>query len=285
MKKGLIRLLRDLWGVGDASTNELKSYLSRDVRKALRFPMERKELIEISRKALIERVFVVTGKAFSRILPYVVALVAILFSWKYCRRKHLNPKWVMKEAVLNVLNVFQFCMMLGAILSWVQHAWAFPRIAVDMVTRPVYHSVLTLIPFDSDIIRPFLPLVCGYLIRRLHEKVLFSTLDIQKINDGITIEEEEEEEDKEEEELPNFTFSTMPSSNVSSPQKNISSTPILAEDISSTPILAEGGREQIFEDALADMSSYVCKKCNGIVAIHRREAHEKYWCQADDEFD
>ena len=277
-----MQLLRDLWGISSASTKELKSYLSRDVRKGLRFPMERKELIEMSRNALLERVADVGGKTVSRMLPYVVAFVAIVLSWKYCRRKHLNPKWVMKEAVLNVLSVFQFCMMLGAILSWCQHPLAFPRIAVDMVTRPVYQSIVNMIPFDSDIIRPFLPLVCGYLIRRLHEKILFSTLDIPKGNGGgggggdvITIEEVEEEEE-EEEELPNFTFtaSTSSSKESSTHQK---------QDISTNPILAEAGREQIFKDALADMSSYVCARCHGIVACHRREAHEKYWCQAVEE--
>ena len=273
----LVKLLRDLWGISSASTKELKSYLSRDVRKGLRFPMERKELIEMSRNALFERVAYVGGKTVSRMLPYVVAFVAIVLSWKYCRRKHLNPKWVMKEAVLNVLSVFQFCMMLGAILSWCQHPLAFPRIAVDMVTRPVYQSIVNMIPFDSDIIRPFLPLVCGYLIRRLHEKILFSTLDIPKGNgggDGITIEEVGEEEEEEEEELPNFTFTASSSSKETSTQK---------QDILTNPILAEAGREQIFKDALADMSSYVCTRCHGIVACHRREAHEKYWCQAVEE--
>ena len=84
MKKGLVQLLIDLWGLSSASTKELKSYLSRDVRKGLRFPMERTELIEMSRNALLERVAAVGGKTVSRMLPYVVAFVAIVLSWKYC---------------------------------------------------------------------------------------------------------------------------------------------------------------------------------------------------------
>ena len=265
----LPKLLYRLWNLQSANTKTLKSYLSRDVRwsKKFKIPMERSELTEMASRALRNRIYEEIGTTLTTILPYLVTIVAIVLSWVYCRRKHLNPKWVLKEAVLNVLSVFQFCMFLGAVLSWCQHPYSFPRIAVEMVTRPVYRFLLDLIPFDSDIIRPFLPLVCGYLIRRLREKILFSTLDIQRGDERIIIAEEEEEEEKEEE-LPNFTFSASTSTKTST---------ILT---SSDPILAQAGREQIFEDALADMSSYVCKKCGGIVACRRREAHEKYWCEA-----
>ena len=49
---------------------------------------------------------------------------------------------------------------------------------------------------------------------------------------------------------------------------------------SESSLLADAGRQQIFTDALADQSSFVCSRCGGIVACRRREAHDSVWCEA-----
>jgi hypothetical protein len=44
------------------------------------------------------------------------------------------------------------------------------------------------------------------------------------------------------------------------------------------PILQETGRESLTDCAVADGSSYVCMRCEGVVSAARREQHDQFWC-------
>mmetsp|Transcript_19274 Transcript_19274/g.53752 ORF Transcript_19274/g.53752 Transcript_19274/m.53752 type:complete len:180 (-) Transcript_19274:258-797(-) len=45
------------------------------------------------------------------------------------------------------------------------------------------------------------------------------------------------------------------------------------------PILAETGRQGITTCAVSDGSSYVCRRCGGVVPMLRQAQHEQFWCQ------
>lgn len=42
--------------------------------------------------------------------------------------------------------------------------------------------------------------------------------------------------------------------------------------------VAQQGKKQILKDAYADGSTSICRRCGGLIANTRREAHQNYWC-------
>eukprot|EP00898_Chlorokybus_atmophyticus_P008206 jgi/Chlat1/8387/Chrsp80S07822 len=70
-------------------------------------------------------------------------------------------------------------------------------------------------------------------------------------------------------------------SNFTTNQQLPSTSSMSAPDIdASGSILAETGRTNILHDAAADVTSFVCERCGGVVSSARREAHATLWCNS-----
>lgn len=119
--------------------------------------------------------------------PYVTSLASVFSRdvvYRLSSRLYIAATWIVKEGTLMMLKIVQFCSTLGAVLSWVQPPYSFPRVVISAMLAPLHGAICFFLPDQlAYVARPFLPIVVGYLCRRLHFEVMIRTLDVAKYED------------------------------------------------------------------------------------------------------
>eukprot|EP00939_MAST-03C_sp_MAST-3C-sp1_P003703 g3703.t1 len=161
-----------------ADTKSLKSMMWKyapDVARKLRMPIEKRELKVIVYEALSTTVL---EEGF----PILAATIAVILVSLCIRSQNLRVRWCAKELALKTLQCLQMLIFLGAMLSWVQPPHGFPRALVSAILEPFVYGPLTVyLPDDvAFFLRPFLPLLLGYLCRELHLRLLIRTIGMRK---------------------------------------------------------------------------------------------------------
>ena len=117
-----------------AGVKEMRSAMWKydlETARSIRYPIEKEELRSIVRGAIGKEIW-------SAGTPFVAAALVMCATIAFVRSRNLRFRWVVKEAVLASLKVLQAAVFLGAVLSWFQPPFGFPRIVLDTILAPLY---------------------------------------------------------------------------------------------------------------------------------------------------